>query len=103
MKHIGNIFSNEGVKKFMEKKPKTQNKNSEFAFNLLLRKVMSSILKEEYKSNEPCTYPGVDFLKIRFNMSFSYVGKMVLYLVQKDPLLHLLSDEIKAVYMKLFE
>jgi len=82
MKHIGNIFSNEGVKKFMEKKPKTQNKNSEFAFNLMLRKVMSSILKEEYKSNEPCTYPGVDFLKIRFNMSFSYVGKMVLYLVQ---------------------
>ena len=56
MNYIGNIFSNEGVKKFMEKKPKTQNKHTEFAFNLMLRKVMSSILKEVYKSTQPCTW-----------------------------------------------
>ena len=74
--------TNEEVKKFMERKYKTQKDHSEFAFNLMLRRVMSSILKEEYKSTQPCNQPGVEFLKIRFNMSSSYAGKMVLYLVQ---------------------
>ena len=39
--------TNEKVKKFMEKEDKTQKDHSKFAFNLMLRRVMSSILKEE--------------------------------------------------------
>ena len=39
--------TNEKDKKFMEKEDKTQKDHSKFAFNLMLRRVMSSILKEE--------------------------------------------------------
>jgi len=69
--------TNEKDKKFMEIQEKKQKDHPEFLFNLMLRRVISSILKEEYKSTQPCTQPGVDFLKVRFNMSSSYAGKMV--------------------------
>ena len=70
------------VKEFIEKENKRQKDHSNFAFGLMLRRVLNSVLKEEYKSTQPGLEPGVDFLRIRFGMSTSYANKMALHLVQ---------------------
>ena len=70
------------VKSFIEKSNKTQKDHSTFAFSLMLRRVLNSVLKEEYKSTQPGLEPGIEFLKIRFNMSTSYANKMAFHLVQ---------------------
>ena len=70
------------VKRFIEKPNKSQQDHSTFAFNLMLKRVMNSILKEEYKSTQPGQAADVEFMKIRFNMSSTYASKMVLHLIQ---------------------
>jgi len=70
------------VKEFVAKPNKTQQEHSTFAFNLMLKRVMNSLLKQEFKLTQPGTELNVDFIKIRFNMSTSYANKVVLFLVQ---------------------
>ena len=41
------------VERFIEKPNKSQQGHSTFAFNLMLKQVMNSILKGEYKSTQP--------------------------------------------------
>ena len=74
--------TSDNVKEFIEKENKRQKDHSNFAFGLMLRRVLNSILKEEYKSTQPGLEPGVNFLRIRFGMSTSYANKMALHLVQ---------------------
>ena len=74
--------TSESVKEFVAKPNKSQQEHSNFAFNLMLKRVMNSLLKEEFKLTQPGTELNVDFIKIQFNMSTSYANKVVLFLVQ---------------------
>ena len=73
--------TNNKIKIFMEKQNKTQKEHSNFAFNLMLRRAMNSILKEDFKSTQPGNM-SAEFMRIRFNMSSSYANKMMVHLVQ---------------------
>ena len=48
----------------------------------MLRRVLNSVLKEEYNSTQRGLKLGIEFLKIRFNMSTSYANKMAFHLVR---------------------
>jgi len=74
--------TNNKVKEFMMKENKTKQEHSDFAFNLMLRRSMNAILREDFKSVQPGTSPTTEFLRLRFGMSSSYTSKIVLYLVQ---------------------
>ena len=55
-------------------KQKTNNKDekSEFVFNLAVRRVLNSILREEFKHTQPGNEPDEDFLKLKFDITSSY-------------------------------
>ena len=74
--------TNNKVKDFMMKENKTKQEHSDFAFNLMLRRSMNAILREDFKSVQPGTSPTTEFMRLRFGMSSSYASKIVLYLVQ---------------------
>ena len=66
--------SNKEIGLFVKRAHKTKKKHSSFAFNLMVRRTLSSILKEEFKSSQLCTEPGEIFLQLRFGMSSSYAS-----------------------------
>ena len=74
--------TNSTITKFVLKQNKSAQDHSKFAFDKMLRRVMNSILKEDFKTTQPGKEPGTDFFKIRFNMSTSYANKVLLHLVQ---------------------
>ena len=52
-------------------------------FKLIVRRTLSSILKEEYKSSQPGHELGEIFLQLRFGMSSSYSNKILFFLVKQ--------------------
>ena len=49
----------------------------------MVRKTLSLILKEEFKSSQPSTEPGEIFLQLRFGTSSSYTSKVLFFLVKE--------------------
>ena len=45
-----------------------------------MRRVLNSILREEYKHTQPGTKPSEIFLKLKFCISRSYANKILVYL-----------------------
>ena len=75
--------SNAEIGRFVKKPNKTRKEHSSFAFNLMVRRTLTSIVKEEYKSSQPGLEPGEIFLQLRFGMSTSYSSKVLFFLVKQ--------------------
>ena len=75
--------SNAEIGRFVKKPNETRKEHSSFAFNLMVRRTLTSIVKEEYKSSQPGLEPGEIFLQLRFGMSTSYSSKVLFFLVKQ--------------------
>ena len=67
--------SNPEIQNFLSMQDQTQEGKTKFVFDLAVRRVLNSILREEFKLTQPGIEPSVSFLKIKFGISSSYANK----------------------------
>ena len=72
--------SNPEIQNFLSKQDQTQEEKTKFLFDLAVRRVLNSILREEFKLTQPGIEPSVSFLKIKFGISSSYANKILVHI-----------------------
>ena len=77
---IGINCSNPEIQNFLSQKDQTQEEKTAFVFDLAVRRVLNSILWEEFKLTQPGLEPSVDFLKIKFIISTSYANNILVHI-----------------------
>ncbi|XP_023341503.1 uncharacterized protein LOC111711391 isoform X3 [Eurytemora carolleeae] len=77
----GNICGNVVIDEHFKKEKRSYKDKQEFVFKLNKRRVLKSILKQEFRTCQPGENPTIEFLKIRFGFSGSYASKITLDLV----------------------
>ena len=68
-------------------KKRTYKQNQDFVFKLNKRRVLKSILTQEFLTCQPGNEPSTEYMKIRFSFSGSYAARITLNLV-KDGLIN---------------
>ena len=72
--------SNLEIQNFLKKINQNKEEKSQFVFKLAIRRVLNSILREEFKHTQPGIEPDEDFLKLKFGITSSYANKILVYL-----------------------
>ena len=83
-------LSKEGVKcgnpkidNHFSKKSRSIEENRAFVFNLNRKRVLKSILNQEFLTCQPGSYPSIEFLKIRFGYPTDYATRITLNLLSE--------------------
>ena len=77
----GNICGNVVIDEHFKKEKRSYKDKQKFVFKLNKRRVLKSILKQEFRTCQPGENPTIEFLKMRFGFSGSYASKITLDLV----------------------
>ena len=68
------------IQTYLSNTQQNQEIKSKFVFDLAIRRVLNSILREEYKLTQPGNEPSEEFLKLKFGISSSYANKILVHL-----------------------
>ena len=79
----GATFRNPEIKEHYKKKRRERHDKQSFVFKLNKRRVLKSILNQEFLMCQPGKEPTIEFLKIRFGFSSSYASRNSLQIVNE--------------------
>ena len=79
----GEITGNKEIDEYYSKPRRTYKEKQEFVFKLNTRRVLKSILNQEFLCCQPGIEPSPEFLKIRFGFSSSYSAKITVKLIKE--------------------
>ena len=82
-KKQGKKTGNTMIDAYYEKSHHTYSEKQDFVFNLNRRRVLNSILNQEFLCCQPGLEPSSEFLKIRFGFSSSYSAKITVNLIKE--------------------
>ena len=71
---------NPEMENILKQRTCTREEKSQFVFKLAVRRVLNSILREEFKHTQPGIEPDAEFLRMKFDISSSYANKILVYL-----------------------
>jgi len=75
----GVICNNPEIQTYLSQTQQNQENKSKFVFDQAIRRLLNSILKEEYKLTHPGNEPSEEFLKLKFGISSSYAKKILVH------------------------
>lgn len=78
----GKICKNKEIEEHRSQKKRTCKQKQNFVFKLNKRRVLKSILTQEFLTCQPGNEPSTEFMKIRFGFSGSYAARITLNLVK---------------------
>ena len=79
----GTMFGNPEITEHYKKKHRERHDKQSFVFKLNKRRVLKSILNQEFLLCQPGKEPTIEFLKIRFGFSSSYASRISLQIVNE--------------------
>ena len=71
---------NPEMENILKQRTCTKEEKSQFVFKLAVRRVLNSILREEFKHTQPGIEPDAEFLRMKFDITSSYANKILVYL-----------------------
>ena len=95
----GVICINLEIQTYLSQTQLNQENKSKFVFDLAIKRVLNSILREEYKLTQPGNEPIEEFLKLKFGISSSYANKILEHLFKSGFITE--ADRIKVSVEKI--